>query len=94
MSDVSAAPNHPGKAAVSMLLIIDLNPNDMNCIFSTLHFTESKARYLEIVTPIVTFNQPLWMKATEIINAKSMSIVCILRGFHFLISFLGALGAS
>ena len=57
MSDVSAALSHPGKAAISMLPIIDLNPNDMNCIYFTLCFIESQAGYLEIVTPVVTYDQ-------------------------------------
>ena len=92
MSDVSAAQDHPGKAAISMLPIIDLNPNNMNCIYRTLRFIESQARYLENVTTVVTFDQPLWMKATEIINSKSMDIVCILEGFHLLMSFLGSIG--
>ena len=46
----------------------------------------------EIVTPVVTFDQPLWMKATEIINAKCMGIVRTVGGFHLLISFLGRIG--
>ena len=48
----------------------------MNCIYSTLRFIESQARYLEIVTPLVAFDQPLWMKATEIMSAKPMGIAC------------------
>ena len=57
MSDVSDALNHPGKAAISVLPITDLNPNDMNCIYFTLCFIESQAGYLEIVTPVVTYDQ-------------------------------------
>ena len=91
MSDVSAAHDHPDKAAISMLPIIDLNPNNMNCSYSTLRFIKSQVRYLEITTPVVTFDQSLWMKATEIIKAKSVGIACILGGFHLLMSFLGSL---
>ena len=45
-----------GKSVTSMLPITELNPNNMNCIYSTLHFIESQARYLEIVTPVVTLD--------------------------------------
>ena len=92
MSDFSTVHDHPIKATISMLPITDLNSNDMNRIYSTLGFIESHARYLEIVTTVVTFDQPLWMKATEIINGKFMGIVCIIGGFHLLMSFLGSVG--
>ena len=51
---------YPGKPTVSMLPIINLTPNDMTCIFSTLNFITEQAKQLEIVTPVVTFDQPLW----------------------------------
>ena len=69
--------------------IINLNPNDMTCIFSTLNFITEQAKQLEIVTPVVTFDQPLWLKSAEIIAAKSMKIVNVLGGFHLMMSFLG-----
>ena len=42
--------------------------------------------------PCVTFDQPLWLKATKIIQEKGLPIVCRLRGFHTLMSFLGSMG--
>ena len=87
MRDVIATHNHPDKAVISMLTIIDLNPEDMNCIYSPLRIIESQAWYLETVTAVVTFDQPYWIKATEIINVKSMGIVCILGECHLLMSF-------
>ena len=92
MSDVSVAHSHPGKAAILMLPTINLNLNNMYCIYSTLCFIESQAWYLQIVTPVATFYQPFWMKATEIINEKSMVIRCILGVLHFLMSFLDSIG--
>ena len=91
MCDISKG-MYPGKATVSMLPIINLNPNDMTCIFSTLNFVIEHAKQLEIVTPFVTFNQLLWLKLAEIIAAKSMKIVNILDGFHLVTSFLGSMG--
>ena len=71
--------------------IINFNPNDMTCIFSTLNFITEQAKQLEIVTPVVTFDQPLWLKSAEIMAAKSMKIINILGGFHMIISFLGSM---
>jgi len=39
------------------------------------------------------FDQPLWLKAVEIITAKSMKVVCRLGGFHTMMSFLGSIGS-
>ena len=83
---------HPGKAMVSFLPILDLDPNDMTCVYSVLLHMQNQARQLNIPTPIITFDQPLWLKATEIINAKSPQIVTILGGFHLLMSYMGSLG--
>ena len=47
---------------------------------------------LNVVTPCVTFDQPLWFKLMEIIVSKSLPIVSRLCGFHTLMSFLGSIG--
>ena len=83
---------HPGKAMVSFLPILDLDPNDMTCVYSVLLHVQNQARQLTIPTPIITFDLPLWLKATETINAKSLQIVTILGGFHLLMSYMGSLG--
>ena len=84
---------YPGQSTVSLLPIIDLNPNDMSCIYSTLKFVESQSRSLVINTPVITFDQPLWIKAIEIIKVKSLHMVCMLGGFHLLMSFMGSIGS-
>ena len=40
----------------------------------------------------ITFDQPLWVKAMNIIKNKSMNIVCQLGGFYTLMSFMGGIG--
>ena len=37
-------------------------------------------------------NQTLWIKASEILHAKCMNIVFILRSFHAMMSFPGSIG--
>ena len=85
--------DHPPLSEVQLLPILDLNPSDNNCIYSTLIFIEQQAKQLNIVTPCITFDQPLWLKAVEIIKASSMNVFCRLGGFHTLMSFLGSIGS-
>ena len=85
--------NHPGKSMFSFLPIINLSPSDESCIFSTLLFVQDQARQIDIPTPCITFDQPLYIKAFEIVEAKDMKIVLKLGGFHMLMSFLGGIEA-
>ena len=83
---------HPGKSTVNFLPVINLNPSDESCIYSTLLFIEKQAKDLNIPTPCITFDQPLYIKAFEISTSKGMEIVIRLGGFHLLMSFLGGIG--
>jgi len=58
-----------------------------------LSYIRHQAELLNIPTPCVTFDQPLWLKAVEIIQAKSLNIVCRLGGFHTMMSFIGSIGS-
>ena len=91
MSNTSTG-EYPGKSAISLLPIIDINPTDMTCIYSTLKFVQSQAKELNIVTPVIRFDQPLYIKAMEIVKANNMNMVVMLGGFHLLMSFLGSFG--
>lgn len=87
---------YPGKSNITFLPMIDLNPNDMTCIYSTLQYTSKLARQFNR-TPVITFDQPLYWKAFTIIcneNEESSlkSIVLRLGGFHLEMSYLGAIG--
>ena len=75
-------------ASVKFLCIIDLNSSDETCIFSTLLFVLEQAKKLNIPTPCITFDQPLWEKAMGIIKEKNLSMVYRLGGFHTLISYI------
>ena len=80
------------KSTIDFLPIIDLNPNDINCIYSTLIFVINQARQQKVITPCITFDQPLYWKATEIIKAERLEVVCRLGGFRTLMSILGSIG--
>jgi hypothetical protein len=58
---------YPGKSSILFLPMIDMNPSDMSCIYSTLHFVESQAKKLS-VAPVLTFDQPLYWKAIQIVT--------------------------
>ena len=83
---------YPGQSKITYLPIIDLNPTKEKCIYSTLLFIQEQAKILNIVTPCITFDQPLRLKTVEITKSKSMNVVCRLGGFHLLMSFLGSIG--
>ena len=42
---------------------------------------------------MVTFDQPLWLKATEIVMVKKIPMVLLLGGFHMMICFVGSIGS-
>jgi hypothetical protein len=94
MQDVSMPTgDFPPPADIRMLPIIDHNPNDLSCIFSTLSFIEQQAQKLNMPTACVTFDQPLWLKAIEIVTTSRMNVVCRLGAFHTIMSFLGSIGS-
>ena len=66
---------------VLTLPIIDLPPTDLTCIYSTLLFIQDQAKKM---TPCVTFDQPLWYKASGIIAIKKLNIICCVGGFTLL----------
>ena len=90
MQDISTG-NHPKKANITMLPLIDLNPNDETCIYSTLLYIIEQSKRLNIEIPSVMFDQTLWLKALEIVTEKSLEIVPLLGGFHLLMSFYGSI---
>ena len=52
--------------SVKFLSIIDLNPSDETCIYSTL----LEAKKLNIPAPCIAFDQPLWQKRMGIIKEQ------------------------
>ena len=87
--------DNPGKASVHFLPVLDLDPTDMSCIYSTLHFIVTESKHQGTV-PVVTFDQPLWWKSrTNILNEDAASIlkpiILILGGIHTTMSYLGCI---
>ena len=87
---------HPGKASVMFLPMLNMNPSDITCVYSTLMYVQDHAHRYN-VTPIITFDQPLWWKAlmilvTEPVTSQMKQMVLRLGGFHTEMSFLGCIG--
>ena len=87
---------YPGKSSVTFLPMIDMNPSDATCVYSTLKFITNHV-IQHNVTPIITFDHPLWFKALSIITAEPEGsdlhkIILRLGGFHTEMSFLGCIG--
>ena len=67
MMQLSCKGTYPGKSSVHFLPMIDMDPTDMTCIYSTLSFISDQASRYEY-TPIITFDQPLWWKSLKIVS--------------------------
>jgi len=86
---------HPGKSSVLFLSMIDMYPGDKTCIFSTLNYLCKLASKHNILA-IITFDQPLFWKASEIANAVPddsliRNVVLLLGSFHTFMNLLGAI---
>lgn len=71
--------------------MLDLNPSNMSCVYSTLLFVAKEAKRHDTEHDL-TFDQPLWWKAQIIVLSELKAIVLHLGGFHTLMSFLRAIG--
>ncbi|XP_028513605.1 uncharacterized protein LOC114574641 [Exaiptasia diaphana] len=88
---------HPKKSSVFFLPMIDHNPNDETCIYSTLKFFAEHAQKHGLSCAIVTFDQPLWWKAFNLIQTEPpggpiSNVIVRLGAFHMQMSFLGYIG--
>ena len=87
---------HPGVSSILYLPMIDMYPGDMSCILSTLEFMFNMA-IRHHVPPVITFDQPLYWKAAEIISAAPENsylkgVILRLGTFHMFMNLLGAIG--
>ena len=88
--------DHPEQFSVVFLPIIDMYPGDKSCIFSTLEYLCFLANGHK-TTAVVTFDQPLYWKASEIKHevpgdSQIRSVVFLLGSFYTLMNLLGAIG--
>ena len=87
---------HRGQSSVKFLAMINMYSGDKSCIVSTSDFVCNLAMKHNLPT-IVTFDQPLYWKAAEIIidapqSSHLKGIVLMLGCFHTIMNLLGAIG--
>ena len=87
---------YPGKSSVQFLPMIDMNPRDKTCILSILDYLCCLSSENNTLT-IITFDQPLFWKASEIVNAVTDDspigdVILLLGTFHTFMNVLGAIG--
>ena len=84
-----------GPASILFMPMIDQKSTDPICILSTMNFVCTLAQKYAM-TPILTFDQPLYWKALELQSSLADTHTiqnCFLKlgGFHLCMSFLGAI---
>ena len=77
---------HPGKTETILMPMIDMDPTNLSCIYSTLKFVAMQAANQGCV-PILTFDQPLFWKASKIVDSEQndscvKSVILRLGGLH------------
>lgn len=86
--------NNYERSRIITLSFINLDPSNLSTIYTALHFAQTQCEKYDLRTCPVTFDQPLYMKATKIVaSTKSLDKVIVrLGGFHLLTSYLGSIG--
>lgn len=86
---------HYQRSKVFYLPFINAPPSNLDTVYTALLIARQKCDSINQKTCFVTFDQPLYMKAQEIVhNGKPelKNVIPRLGGFHLLMSFLGAIG--
>ncbi len=83
-------------SSIQTLPFINLDPGNLSCIFTALSFAASQCLKQHQKTCVVTFDQPLYVKASEIVAANATGelkgLVVMLGSFHTAMSYMGAIG--
>ena len=64
---------HPGVSSILFMPMIDQKSTDASCILSTMHFVCNQLLRHKM-TPVLTFNQPLYWKAMETCYRHAMFV--------------------
>ena len=85
--------SHPGRSSYMCLPLIDMDPTNIYCMYSTLKFISTHASKYDVI-PVVTFDQPQYWKAEGVQQHSDLSPMVIrLGGFHKF-SFVGSIGST
>ena len=92
--------NNSGDYETSKVIIlpfVNLQPTSLDAIYTALMFASEESKRQGQQTCLVTFDQPLYAKAVDMIayaasGSELSSVVVRLGGLHLLMSFMGAVG--
>ena len=82
-----------GKSVVTMLLMINLHITSRTALHSLLCFVVEQSKNNKLPTASITFDQPLYVKTSEVVMSHKMEAFVRLGDFHQLQSFLGSIGS-
>lgn len=85
------------RSKILCLPFINAPPSDYDTVYTSLICAVRKCEAVNQNTCFVTFDQPLYMKARNIIanigpESDLRNVIVRLGGFHLLMSFLGSIG--
>lgn len=84
------------QSKIVFLPFINSNPSDYNTLFTAIRFAIYRARSIGMNACVITFDQPLYMKAQDIVSAVNLAddltVIIKLGAFHMMLSFLGCIG--
>ena len=83
------------ESEISILNFVNFKPSDPSTLYTALRYTQDICDRHEIKFCPVTFDQPLFIKAVEILEqhkSELKSNIIRIGSFHNLMSFMGAIG--
>lgn len=82
------------RARIEVLPFINLDPSNLSTIYTALSFAQKECEQNHLGMCPVTFDQPLYIKAVEIVTASNDldKVIVRLGGFHLIMSYLGSIG--
>lgn len=82
------------RTRVEILPFINMDPSDPSTIYTALCFAKEQCERSELRVCSVTFDQPMYLKASEIVatNQELKNVTLRHGGFHLLLPYLGSIG--
>ena len=79
---------------IDIIPFVNHNPTQPDTLYSALSFIQAASEKYKLDAVPVTFDQPLYIKAADIISSSSdlPNVFLRLGGFHLVMSYLGSVG--
>ena len=79
---------------IEILPFLNHEPNHVDTIYSALAYAQQLTEKYQLGVSHVTFDQPLYIKTAEIVQASPdlTKLIVWLGGFHLVMPYMGAIG--